>query len=178
MYLDMVLAILRVFVGLAIAAHGAQKVFGTFGGPGMAGWTQGVSKMGFRPAPLWAKAAAWSELAGGVMLALGFLTGIAAGALVVDMAVAIWKTHWPKFFVQSGGMEHALLNAVVAGVFGLAGPGLYSVDAPLGLAGATTLLFAITVAGGLFGVWGATRPEIARVTRVSTAEEARRRRAA
>lgn len=177
MNMDMALALLRVFAGAVIAVHGAQKVFGAFGGPGMTGWTKGVAQMGFRPASLWANAAAWGELAGGVMLALGLFTGVAAGILVVDMIVAIWKAHWPKFFVANGGMEYALASAVIYGVFGLVGPGLYALDTPLGLVSWTTLLFAATVLFGLFGVWAGTRPQIARVTSV-TEEDTRRRRAA
>lgn len=178
MSVDMALALLRVFAGAVIAVHGAQKVFGAFGGPGLAGWTKGVTQMGFRPAPLWARASAWAELAGGVMLALGLFTGVAAGILVVNMVVAIWKAHWPKFFAAKGGMELALTNAAIYGVFGLIGPGVHSLDAPLRLVGWTTLLFAATVLFGLFGVWAGTRPEVARVAHVSTAEDARRRRAA
>jgi putative oxidoreductase len=178
MNMDMALALLRIFAGAVIAAHGAQKVFGAFGGPGMAGWTKGVTQMGFRPAPLWANAAAWGELAGGVMLALGLFTGVAAGILVVDMLVAIWKAHWPKFFVAKGGMEYALASAVIFGLFGLVGPGVYALDTPLRLVGWTTLLFAATLVVGLFGVWAGTRPETARVMHIRTAEDARRRRAA
>lgn len=176
MDIDMILAIVRVFAGVVIAGHGAQKVFGMFGGPGLEKWTAGVRQMGFRPAGLWANAAAWGELVGGLMLAAGFLTGIAAGVLLVDMVVAIWKVHWKNgFWITNGGMEHSLSNAVIYGFFGIVGAGLYSLDAPLRLVSWTTLLFAGTVLFALFGIWAGSRPEAVRVTR---ADEVRRRRAA
>src|SRR5256885_557093 len=70
---DLALALVRVVVGLVIAAHGAQKVLGVWGGPGLAGWTQGITRMGMRPPVFWAWVSAFAELAGGVAFALGFL---------------------------------------------------------------------------------------------------------
>jgi putative oxidoreductase len=172
--LDTMVTVLRVFVGLVVAGHGAQKAFGWLGGTGLAGWTAGVAKMGLRPPGFWANAAAWGETVGGLMLAIGLLTGIAAGVLVVDMIVAIWKVHWIKgLWIANGGYEYAMTNAVIFGLFGLAGPGAYSVDAALRLESWTILLFATTLLIGLLGVWGATRP--AAVERV---EEERHRRVA
>jgi putative oxidoreductase len=172
--LETTFALLRVFAGLVIAAHGAQKVLGMFGGPGMGGFTKMVEGIGFRPAPVWAAVAAYGELVGGLMLAAGLLTGIVAGILVVDMIVAIWKVKWAKgFWSANGGYEFDLTLLTIFGLFGLAGPGAWSLDAPLRLASWTMLLFAATVAVGLFGVWSGARPaEVART------EEARRRRAA
>lgn len=174
MDLDTTFAILRVFAGLVIAAHGAQKVFGLFGGPGMAGFTQMVQGLGFRPAPVWANIAGSAELVGGLLLAVGLLTGIAAGLLVVDLIVAIWKVKWAKgFWTTNGGYEYDLTLLVIFGLFGLAGPGAWSLDAPLRIVSWTMLLFAATLVAGLFGVWSGARPAEA-----VRAEEARRRRAA
>jgi putative oxidoreductase len=157
-----------------IAAHGAQKVLGLFGGPGMSAFTKVVDGLGFRPAPAWAAMAAYGELVGGVMFAAGFLTGIAAGILVVDMVVAIWRVKWPKgFWSANGGYEFDLTLLTIFALIGLAGPGAWSLDAPLRLVGWTTLEFAATLAVGLFGVWSAARP-----TEVARTEEARRRRVA
>ena len=174
MDLDMGVAVIRIVAGLVLMAHGAQKAFGWSGGPGMERWTGAVESMGFRPARWWAYAPAYGELVGGLLMAVGLLTGLAAGILVVDMVVAIWKAHWPKgFWISKGGYEHALLLLVIFGVFGLMGAGLYSLDAPLRLASWTTTLFLITLVLGLTSMWAATRPaEIVRV------EEERRRHAA
>lgn len=175
MDLDMTLAALRVFAGLVIAGHGAQKALAMFGGPGLTGWTKGVQQMGFAPAPLWAGVAAWGELIGGLMLAAGLLTGIAAGVLLLDMIVAIWKVHWAKgFWITNGGMEYALMNAVVFGLFGIAGAGALSLDGALGLRGWTTALFGATLVIGLLGVWASTRPRLA----VARFDERGQRRAA
>lgn len=159
MDLDTAFAILRVFAGLLVAGHGAQKVLGWAGGPGMTGFSGMVQGMGFRPVGAWAFIAAWAELGGGLLLAAGLLTGIAAGLLVVDMIVAVWKVHWPKgLWVSSGGAEHALTYLVIFGLFGLAGARAYSLDAALGLVSWTTLLFSLTLVLGLVAVWGSTRP--------------------
>jgi putative oxidoreductase len=172
--LDTALLILRVFAGLVIAGHGAQKAFGWSGGPGIESFSGMVRGMGFRPERQWAYVAAYAELGGGLLLAAGLLTGLAAGLLVVDMIVAMWKVHWSKgFWITKGGYEHALTYAVIFGLFGLAGAGEYSVDASLGLVSWTTILFLVTVVLGLTGIWSATRP-----TSVERLEEERRRRAA
>jgi putative oxidoreductase len=174
--IDLILAALRVFAGLVIAGHGAQKVLGWFGGPGMTGFGGMVRGMGMRPVGVWTAAAAYGELVGGLLLAIGLLTGIAAGVLVLDMLVAIWKVHWAKgFWITNGGMEHALTNGVIYALFGLLGPGAYSLDAPLRLLSWNAALFAATIVIGLLGIWGSTRPEAAAMEREA---EARRRRAA
>lgn len=174
MDLDTAFLILRVFAGLVVAAHGAQKALGWFGGQGLLGWHSGVEKMGFRPVGFWAHMAAWGELAGGLCLAVGLFTGLVAGVLVMDMIVAIWKAHWAKgFFVQNGGYEYPLTLLVIFGLMGLAGPGAYSADAPLRLVSWTMTLFLVTLVVGLTAMWASTRP--AAVARV---EEERRRRAA
>jgi putative oxidoreductase len=172
--LDTTVAILRVFAGLLIAGHGAQKWFGWSGGQGMAGFTEMVQRMGTRPARAWARVGATAELGGGLLLAVGFLTGIAAGLLVLDMVVAAWRVHWPRgLWIANGGYEYALTNSVVFGLFGLAGPGAYSLDAALGLVSWTVLLFLTTLVVGMTAVWAGTRP--AAIERI---EEERRRRVA
>jgi putative oxidoreductase len=126
--------ILRIVAGLLFAGHGAQKLFGWFGGRGFAGWVGIVQKMGARPAPLWAGLNALAEFAGGLGLALGLLTPIASAGLVGSMVVAIVKVHWPKgIWNTQGGIEFPLLMGTVALVVGLIGPGSISLDALLGL---------------------------------------------
>jgi putative oxidoreductase len=131
---DLALALVRVVVGLVIAAHGAQKVLGVWGGPGLAGWTQGVTRMGMRPPVFWAWVSAFSELAGGIAFAVGFLLPVVAAALTIQMAVAIARAHWGKGFWNSkGGIEFPFTLGAIAAINGVADPGAYSLDRALGL---------------------------------------------
>ncbi len=131
---DLALALVRAVVGLVIAAHGAQKVLGVWGGPGLAGWTQGVSRMGMRPAVFWAWVSAFAELAGGIAFAFGFLLPVVAAALTIQMAVAIARAHWGKgFWNTKGGLEFPFTLGAIAAINGIADPGVYSLDRTLGL---------------------------------------------
>jgi putative oxidoreductase len=85
--MDYGLLLLRLVVGLLFAAHGAQKAFGAFGGPGMAGATGFVGSLGFRNPRIWAYQLMLAELLGGLALALGFLTPLAALALVLSFFI-------------------------------------------------------------------------------------------
>jgi putative oxidoreductase len=126
------LLILRLVIGLTIAAHGAQKLFGWWGGPGMTGWTQTVGKLRIRPAQPWAWVAALSEFGGGLLLALGFLSPLGSLAIAGAMLVAIATVHLQRgFWAAKGGYEFnlALIAAVTA--LALTGPGAYSLDAEL-----------------------------------------------
>jgi len=126
------LLILRVVVGLILAGHGAQKLFGWWGGQGMEGWTQMVAKLRIRPAQPWAWVAALAEFGGGILLALGFLSPLGNLAIAGSMLVAIATVHLPRgFWIAKGGYEFnlALLAAVAA--LALTGPGAYSLDAAL-----------------------------------------------
>jgi putative oxidoreductase len=146
---DLALALVRVVVGLVIAAHGAQKVLGVWGGPGLAGWTQGMSRMGMRPAAFWAWVSAFAELAGGVAFAFGFLLPVVAAALTVQMGVAIARAHWGKGFWNSkGGIEFPFTLGAIAVINGLADPGAYSLDRTLALpAMGTGVYVAVVVVG-------------------------------
>ena len=75
------LLILRLGVGLIVAAHGAQKLFGWWGGSGMTGWTAAMTRMRIRPAAPWAWASALAELGGGLLVAIGFLNPLGSFAL-------------------------------------------------------------------------------------------------
>jgi putative oxidoreductase len=126
------LLILRVVVGLILAGHGAQKLFGWWGGQGMDGWTQMVAKLRIRPAQPWAWVAALAEFGGGILLALGLLSPLGNLAIAGSMLVAIATVHLARgFWVTKGGYEFnlALLAAVAA--LALTGPGAYSLDAAL-----------------------------------------------
>ncbi len=150
--LDIALLILRVVVGGTLFAHGAQKAFGWWGGPGPSGWTAAIAKMGFRPAPLFAAISIGAELAGS-LLVLGLLTSLAGLALIGQVVVIIGTAHFAKgFWNRDGGYEFALslLGGIVA--LTLAGPGSISIDAAMGLEVAPVLRVAavvVGVAGGL-----------------------------
>ncbi|MDP9275252.1 MAG: DoxX family protein [Chloroflexota bacterium] len=131
---DLAVALVRAVVGLVIAAHGAQKVLGVWGGPGLAGWTQGLTRMGMRPPAFWAWVSAFAELAGGIAFAVGFLLPVVAAALTTQMGVAIARAHWGKGFWNSkGGIEFPFSLGAIAAISGVADPGAYSLDRALGL---------------------------------------------
>src|SRR3989442_13079331 len=100
------LLILRLVVGLSLAAHGAQKLFGWFGGYGLAGTGQFLEQLGFRPGRLQAAQAGIAEMVGGLFLAAGFLTPAAAAAVGAVMLVAAVSGHITNgFFGPSGGTQ-------------------------------------------------------------------------
>jgi putative oxidoreductase len=126
------LLILRLGIGLIIAAHGAQKLFGVWGGPGMTKWTQSVQRLRIRPAQPWAWVAALSEFGGGLLLALGLLSPLGSLALIGAMLVAIATVHLPKgFWVSKGGFEFNLSLIAGAAALAFTGPGPYSLDGAL-----------------------------------------------
>lgn len=126
------LLILRLVLGLTVAGHGAQKLFGWWGGSGMTGWTTAMTRMRIRPAAPWAWMSALAEFAGGLLVALGFLNPLGSFALAGSMLVAVILVHWPKgFWVSKGGYEYNLLILAAAAAIAIAGPGAYSLDAAL-----------------------------------------------
>jgi putative oxidoreductase len=154
------LLILRLVVGLTLAAHGAQKLFGWFGGYGVAGTGQFMEQLGFRPGRLHAAQAGLAELLGGVFLAAGFLTPAAAAALVAVMLVATVSVHLKKgFFAHNGGYEYTLVLGGAALGLAFTGPGALSLDQALGisLSGETWGLAALVA-----GLIGGALPLIAR----------------
>src|ERR1051325_670989 len=128
--------LLRVVAGLALAAHGSQKLFGSFGGSGTAGTRKVFAGLGF-PAPLaMAFIAGLCELGGGLWFAFGLFTPLAALALTVVMLNAIGTVHWKKgFFNSAGGFEYNLLIIASAVAITAIGPGRISLDHAFGWAG-------------------------------------------
>jgi len=132
--MDLGLLVLRLAVGLTLAAHGTQKLFGWFGGGGIAGTGAGFEGLGFRPGKRAAFLAGLGEAGGGLLLALGAATPLAAAMALGVMTVAIFSVHIKKgFFNHNGGYEFPLVLASAALCLAIAGPGSYSVDAFLGL---------------------------------------------
>jgi putative oxidoreductase len=150
---DLGLLVLRLVVGLTFAAHGAQKAFGWFDGIGWAGWQGIMERLGFRPIVLFAAVSTGAELVGGLCLAAGFVTPLAATILVGQLIVIIAKSHWANgFWNRANGFEFplALLGGTVA--IGLSGPGAISLDALAGFASSDEVriaLFGVGVVGGL-----------------------------
>ncbi len=129
------LFILRVVVGVTVSAHGAQKLFGWFGGPGLRGFGGMLAGMKVRPARLWALVAAGGEFAGGVLLVLGLLNPIAGFIVATSMVVAILLVHLRNGFWNSNrGLEFPLQILAVALALTLTGFGPFSVDAALRIA--------------------------------------------
>jgi putative oxidoreductase len=126
--------VLRVTVGAVFLAHGAQKLFGIWGGPGLNGTTAMLAGLGLPYASLLAMVLAGTEFAGGILLMLGGLTRWVALALAIDMVVAIWKVHYRNgFFLtdqasRGGGAEYALVLLAALLCLAFAGPGALSID--------------------------------------------------
>jgi len=120
---------LRLSLGVIFIGHGAQKVFGSFNGPGWAKWTSMAPAVPFtfmRPTALWLGAAAVSELLGGVLILLGLLTRVGAFLIVCTMLTAT-RLLWPAFFAPSGiELPVALLGSALALLIG--GGGQASID--------------------------------------------------
>jgi putative oxidoreductase len=165
------LLILRLVVGPSLAAHGAQKLFGWFGGYGLAGTGPFLEQLGFRPGRVQAALAGTAELAGGLFLAAGFLTPAAAAAVVAVMLVAAVSVHIKNgFFAQSGGYEYTLVLGGAALALAFTGPGALSLDRALGISWSGDNWGLAALAAGLIG---SAVPLLSRKTeRTSTAQDA------
>ncbi len=126
------LLIIRLVVGLSFMAHGAQKLFGWFGGYGPKGTGGWMESMGMKPGVLMAVMAGLMELIGGLLLASGLFTVIGAVIIVATMLGAIVKVHGPNgYWATANGYEYNLLLIAVAVGLALTGAGDYSLDAIL-----------------------------------------------
>jgi putative oxidoreductase len=126
--------LIRFAAGLFLMPHGAQKLFGWFGGGGLDGTAAFFSgKMGLDPGLFFAVLVGGTEFVGGLCLAIGFLTRPAALGVVILMAVAVFKVHLPNgFFWTAAGYEYPLFWGLVALAFLVRGGGAFSVDRKLG----------------------------------------------
>jgi putative oxidoreductase len=131
--MDSGLLLLRVPVGLLMAAHGAQKLFGWFGGYGLAGTSGFFETIGFRPGRLFATLASGAEFLGGLLIATGLAGPIGPALLVSVMIVAAMSVHLPNgVFAQNNGIEVPLLYGVAGAALALTGPGRFSLDTLMG----------------------------------------------
>ncbi len=156
---DVGLLVLRIVAGGIFAAHGAQKAFGWWGGPGPARWRGAVEGMGFSPSGPFAVVSIAVELIGGLLLVIGLLTPLAALALVAQVVVIIARAHWPKgFFNTVGGFEFPLLLGIVPAVICVVGPGAISVDEAVRFHPSLTVRVICLVAGIIAGFVAAAIP--------------------
>ena len=146
--MDQGILIARLVIGSIMAAHGAQKAFGWFGGYGLAGTGAFFENLGFKPGKLFAAAAAYGEIVSGLLLAAGFLGPIGPALMLSVMVVAAVTVHWPHgLFAQSNGIELPLLYAIAGVTIALTGPGRFSLDALLGLGWLSSPLIAWSALG-------------------------------
>lgn len=159
MEVDLGLLVLRVVVGVVFSMHGMQKLFGWFGGGGPAATSKWFASLGFGDGRTAMWMAGGSEIAGGLGLALGLLTPLAAAAMVGTMTTAALVNHAEKgFWSAGGGWELNLYLIVIAIAVAITGPGTWSLDHVVGITdlgiptdGIGAGLFALVVGGG--GGW-------------------------
>ncbi len=126
--------ILRVALGGLMAGHGAQKLFGSFSGPGLEGTSGFMEMLGLQPGRPWAWLAGLSEFGGGVLTLLGFLNPLGPVGVIGSMTMATTKAHAGKpIWVTEGGAELPVTNIAAATALIVNGPGKWSLDRAFGL---------------------------------------------
>ena len=129
---DIALLALRVGIGTIFVAHGLQKMFGWWGGPGWQGFKGFIAYLGPKPTVFWAAISLAAELGGGLALIAGLLVPFAAAGLVAQTIVLLVKVHWPNgFWSPGGGVEFPIALLVGAFAAQVLGPGAWSLDALL-----------------------------------------------
>jgi putative oxidoreductase len=148
----------RLVAGLLMAGHGAQKLFGWFGGFGLTATAGFLERLGFRPGHLFAAAAATAEFAGGLLIAIGLFGPLGPALVLATMIVAGVTVHWHNgLFAASNGIELPLLFAAIAVALALTGYGEYSLDALFGLSpvwtpGVTGTAVGVGIVGGVLNL--------------------------
>ena len=147
------LLLARLIVGVLMAAHGTQKLFGWLGGYGLAGTAGFFEQLGFRPGRLFVVTASLSEMLSGILIALGLFGPVGPALLLSVMIVAAGSVHWKNgLFAGTNGVEVPLLYSTGAVALALTGYGPFSLDAALGIDhGWTPALKAGVLAIGVVG---------------------------
>lgn len=147
------LLVLRIVFGLLMVGHGAQKLFGWFGGYGLTGTGEWFVSIGYNPGKMFAAAAGTSELLSGLLITLGFLGPIGPALMISVMLVAMITVHRANgVFAATNGIELPLLYIAVADALALLGFGHYSLDAKLGMSRLwTPTMIWVAVLVGLIG---------------------------
>jgi putative oxidoreductase len=152
MIMDAGLLLARLVFGLLMAAHGAQKLFGWFGGYGLTGTAGFFEQLGFRPGKLFAATAAGTEVVAGLLVALGLLGPLGPALIVSVMIVAAVTVHWQGgVFAQTNGIEVPLLYGVAALTMALTGYGALSLDAALALTWSDPVIWTVLALGVIGG---------------------------
>jgi putative oxidoreductase len=159
------LLLARLFLGLGLAAHGAQKLFGWFGGYGIKG-TGGFFEgtLGLKPGAMFAAMSGLGEFGGGLLVAIGWLGPIGPALIISVMVVAMITVHWKNgFFVTANGVELPLMNVACALALAFGGFGAYSLDAVAPLTVLATpqaawIAIIIAVVGALLSIVGRKPP--------------------
>jgi putative oxidoreductase len=125
--------IVRLVQGSLMAGHGAQKLFGSFGGPGLEGTSGFMEMLGMSPGRPWAYLAGLSEFGGGVLTALGLLNPLGPLGVIASMSMATRKAHWGKpIWVTEGGAELPVINIAISTALMIREPDIFSLDSVLG----------------------------------------------
>ncbi len=141
------LLLLRLVAGGLLAGHGAQKLFGAFGGYGLKGTAGWLESLGLKPGTFWALGASASEFGGGTLTALGLFHPIGPIGTLGAMSMATAKAHWGKpIWVAEGGAELPTVNMAAALAMILNGPGTYSLDRVFGISVPRAVVAAVLVA--------------------------------
>jgi putative oxidoreductase len=156
----------RVVIGLLMAGHGAQKLFGWFGGYGLKTTGEFFVQLGFQQGRFFASAASLGEIVSGLLIAVGLLGPVGPALMIAVMIVAAISVHWKNgIFATTNGIELPLLYATAGVGFALSGFGQYSLDAMLGLSHNFTPTIAwaaigVGVVGGVANLLLRKRPAV------------------
>lgn len=148
MNVDIGILVIRLVVGLIVAVHGAQKLFGWFGGSGPEGTAKMMEKLNLQPSRLWGFASGFNEFAGGLLTAAGLLMPLGPLLIIANMLMAISTVHWKNgFWDTKKGYEYPLMIGAVALALGVTGAGSYAADAmlPFALPEPLTLIVGLAV---------------------------------
>ena len=131
---NLALLLIRATLGLFMAGHGAQKLFGSFGGPGIEGTAGFMESLGLKPGKQWAILGGASEFGGGILTLLGLLSPLGSLGVIGSMAMATTKVHWnAPIWVTEGGAEFPVTNSAIAAALMMTGPGAISLDRTFGI---------------------------------------------